>query len=520
MRRIRYPALIVLILLVFVSCSYAMRPYVKVEHLRFSLKPAGIMVSGVVIAGNLNTPIPDSDYVYVFIEIPSSSVYTYPLLYEKFDQLEGCRTMGGRCLSKRELRGVNVVSIELFSSEIRKPHVWQRYGIKGWRKKAPDVVRVVFSGYVPLKYAGRLTRIHAVLRHVRGGPYALWPEVRFYHWVKIVRLPSYGYSGYGSVAELRKQLEKYKRKVKELEKKLWRCRLKLSGCIEIGGFEYNTDRPGMDYKHFKIYSTDPELCKVACDRDRRCKAWTFKKKSHSSGVCWLKYGVPAPVRNPACISGVKKIKHAATVGRYLGCYRDGGDPDGLTGRDLDGYMFVSKHGMTPRLCISICRKRGFAYAGLQYSTQCFCGNRYGKYGRAANCNMRCSGDKSKVCGGEWANSVYSTGLKVSSGYSNVFYGLNRRVTFYGKQIRGSVNSSATVEGNTLIVKRKAVILSYSSNAPSFCIWREGLNRPFACSGFERRKLPPGKYWLIPALGRGMYSSWVKVKVACAACRIE
>jgi len=100
--------------------------------------------------------------------------------------------------------------------------------------------------------------------------------------------------------------------------------------------------------------------------------------------------------------------------RYMGCFRDKGDPFGLKGRDLFFFAFGS-YAMTPNLCIRECAKRGFRYAGVQYGTQCFCGNSYGSYGRATNCDMECSGDKSQMCGGSWANSVYKAdGLNVSN----------------------------------------------------------------------------------------------------------
>ncbi len=97
----------------------------------------------------------------------------------------------------------------------------------------------------------------------------------------------------------------------------------------------------------------------------------------------------------------------STMGQdYIGCFKDQGDPYGTIGRDLSGYMFSSPN-MTVELCISECRKRGFAFAATQYGSQCFCGNSYGKYGRANNCNMPCSGNRSELCGGSWSNSVYS-----------------------------------------------------------------------------------------------------------------
>lgn len=91
--------------------------------------------------------------------------------------------------------------------------------------------------------------------------------------------------------------------------------------------------------------------------------------------------------------------------KYLGCFKDKGDPLGTTGRDLNGAVFNRKD-MTVELCSELCSKRGYRYAGVQFSSWCFCGNRYGTFGKANNCNMKCSGNSSEICGGSWANSVY------------------------------------------------------------------------------------------------------------------
>ncbi len=104
---------------------------------------------------------------------------------------------------------------------------------------------------------------------------------------------------------------------------------------------------------------------------------------------------------------------------YLGCFKDQGDPYGLRGRDLAAFGFGSDR-MTPTLCMRECARRGYRYAGVQYSSQCFCGNSYGKYGRATNCNMKCTGDKNQTCGGSWANNIYNvTGLNVPRIHYNI-----------------------------------------------------------------------------------------------------
>jgi hypothetical protein len=72
--------------------------------------------------------------------------------------------------------------------------------------------------------------------------------------------------------------------------------------------EFNVDRPGKDYLNFNMSSANPELCKSACEKDSRCKAWTYVKPNKGKGPnprCWLKHSVPKSRKNNCCISGIK-----------------------------------------------------------------------------------------------------------------------------------------------------------------------------------------------------------------------
>ena len=93
--------------------------------------------------------------------------------------------------------------------------------------------------------------------------------------------------------------------------------------------------------------------------------------------------------------------------RLLGCFRDPNSPF-----DLDGHLGRSAQN-TPQSCINTCANLGFKFAGVQYSESCLCGNSYGRFGPANNCNMPCTGDSNQICGGGNANSVYSTGVTTS-----------------------------------------------------------------------------------------------------------
>jgi hypothetical protein len=69
----------------------------------------------------------------------------------------------------------------------------------------------------------------------------------------------------------------------------------------------NFDRPGGDYTSVPLPSGDPADCALLCERDRRCRAWSFNYPTDPAvgAVCWLKNSVPARVPDSCCVSGVR-----------------------------------------------------------------------------------------------------------------------------------------------------------------------------------------------------------------------
>src|SRR5690349_165543 len=73
------------------------------------------------------------------------------------------------------------------------------------------------------------------------------------------------------------------------------------------------DRPGGDYASLVLPSGDPADCALLCERDRRCRAWSFRYPSADDAaaerpaiaVCWLKNTVPNRVPSTASVSGVR-----------------------------------------------------------------------------------------------------------------------------------------------------------------------------------------------------------------------
>lgn len=79
-----------------------------------------------------------------------------------------------------------------------------------------------------------------------------------------------------------------------------------------------------------------------------------------------------------------------------GCWTD------VQGRTIGAAGYASATAMTAESCISFCETRGFAYAGVEYSSECFCGNTLAPAAAqvaASACNMPCSGDALQPCGG-------------------------------------------------------------------------------------------------------------------------
>jgi len=100
---------------------------------------------------------------------------------------------------------------------------------------------------------------------------------------------------------------------------------------------------------------------------------------------------------------------------YIGCYTD------METRDLDGEMFQSSC-LTPAMCLAFCQEQNATYFGLQGFRWCLCGDSYGKHGEATNCDQACTGDATEMCGGDWANSVYSIDNPAFVTYGSTYIG--------------------------------------------------------------------------------------------------
>lgn len=84
-----------------------------------------------------------------------------------------------------------------------------------------------------------------------------------------------------------------------------------------------------------------------------------------------------------------------------GCYTDS-----VAARSLPYGAAVPGGGdaMTIDLCLAACKASGYTIAGVEYASQCYCGNAFANNGApapdgSAQCNMPCSGNAAQTCGG-------------------------------------------------------------------------------------------------------------------------
>lgn len=135
---------------------------------------------------------------------------------------------------------------------------------------------------------------------------------------------------------------------------------------------------------------------IRCHRLRGQYVYVFLPGDAPMSLCELEvYSVPDV--NVALHHGLLVPQNSYSP-VYMGCFKD--QPT----RDITNLAPLPR--ATIASCAAIAFKSGHAHFGLQSGGQCFTGHTYGRYGPSTNCNSKCAGDPTEVCGGNWANSVY------------------------------------------------------------------------------------------------------------------
>ncbi|MGC1694633.1 MAG: PAN domain-containing protein [Pseudolabrys sp.] len=101
------------------------------------------------------------------------------------------------------------------------------------------------------------------------------------------------------------------------------------------------DRRGGDYLNFQIRNGDPAVCAARCERDARCRAWSFSYPRTATVIatCWLKNKVSPRQEDKCCVSGVRgagviEPRNSAiefSIDRFGGDYRNFDTPPNAEG---------------------------------------------------------------------------------------------------------------------------------------------------------------------------------------------
>ncbi|KAL2065736.1 hypothetical protein VTL71DRAFT_3406 [Oculimacula yallundae] len=119
---------------------------------------------------------------------------------------------------------------------------------------------------------------------------------------------------------------------------------------------------------------------------------------------------------------------------YTGCY-----VDQQNSHTLSGAMYYNDTAMTETSCILFCNKRGFTQAGVEYSSECFCGNddlSQETIAPSTDCNMGCSGNSSLSCGAGNRLTTFSSNQTATSPITNKGIGLWALYGCYTEGING------------------------------------------------------------------------------------
>ena len=145
--------------------------------------------------------------------------------------------------------------------------------------------------------------------------------------------------------------------------------------------------------------------------------WIFNPKTTSTSSA-------APAVNTAAY--VKQAQDANPGRNYgwtaIGCYQDAPSPNRVLSE-----TYVAWSNMTLPVCMNYCLGRGYTYGGVQYGSECWCGNAInqgyydgpspdkwltgpvnsGQVVDYSECKaMSCAGDSSTDCGGHWRLNVF------------------------------------------------------------------------------------------------------------------
>jgi WSC domain len=157
---------------------------------------------------------------------------------------------------------------------------------------------------------------------------------------------------------------------------------------------------------------------------------------------WSDTNYTGPTVKPAPTRGnTTATLPSGTRATYAACYTEAAGV-----RALPGYTFTNTTGMTVELCGAACSSRSYLYFGLEYSSQCYCGNAITTaILDESECSFPCVGDQTEFCGAGAILSVWSLGGAIN--------------------LPGTATTTASAAPLTTIVPNSQYIGCYSETNP-------------------------------------------------------
>lgn len=151
------------------------------------------------------------------------------------------------------------------------------------------------------------------------------------------------------------------------------------------------------------------------------------------------------VYNNTALTSPRQPAIVASVDSYFsrGCYKEG------TGERALAATATSAPNMTVATCVNFCKADGFIYAGLEYSTECYCGATVATSAVQVpntDCAMLCGGDLYAYCGGPSRLNIYAATILNGTASSSM--------------------SSSTTSGSASIATTSSVVTSGNITATS------------------------------------------------------
>jgi hypothetical protein len=159
-----------------------------------------------------------------------------------------------------------------------------------------------------------------------------------------------------------------------------------------------------------------------------------------------------PYPNPALNGSTAAINNNTYAGNmtYWGCWSD------QTPRSLTNLTYQDNNN-TIELCTQTCAAGNQSIAGLEFGTQCFCGNSLGYLATEvidSSCGTSCAGNSSEVCGGSNRLSLFSNGqptIQAAPGNPEVVDGFYY-IDCYTEATSGRALSAASTSGSSMTLE--------------------------------------------------------------------